>query len=119
MVTDDVPYSGENPLTVAYKHVNNDVPPPSRRRPGLPAELDALVIRATRRDPALRYQRATDFLADVRRVRNALPPPRPFIEARDTLVVDTSHAVQAGGPRRKESRRPAEQLSEVRHRRRR
>ena len=87
MITGTVPHSGESPLSIAYKHVNSDVPEPTSIRTGIPREADALVLSATRRDPALRYQTAHEFLADVRRIRKSLPPPRPFVDVRDTLVV--------------------------------
>jgi serine/threonine-protein kinase len=90
MITGQVPHAGESPLSVAYQHVNNDVPAPSSIRGGIPADVDALVVTATRRDASLRYQNASDFLADVRHVRTILPPPRPFIDSQDTLVVDAS-----------------------------
>ena len=90
MITGQVPHAGDSPLSVAYKHVNSDVPAPSTVNASIPANVDALVITSTRRDPAQRYQDAADFLADVRRVRSALPRPRPFTDSRDTLVVDAS-----------------------------
>ncbi len=101
MVTGQVPHAGESPLSVAYQHVNADVPTPSSLRPGLPPDVDALVVAATRRDPQQRYGSAQDFLADVRRVRGVLPAPRPFTDARDTLVVDASTTARlaAGAPR--------------------
>ena len=101
MVTGQVPHAGDSPLSVAYQHVNRDVPAPSTVRAGIRPEVDALVVTATRRDPALRYQNAADFLADVRRVRTLLPPPRPFVTTHDTLVVDaatvTAPLAGAGG----------------------
>ena len=90
MVTGHTPYSGESPLSVAYQHVNSEVPAPSALQPALPAEIDALVVTATRRDPAVRYQSALDFMSDVRRVRATLPPPRPLTPTADTLVVDAT-----------------------------
>jgi serine/threonine-protein kinase len=100
MITGQVPHAGESPLSVAYQHVNNDVPAPSTIRAGIPPEVDALVVTATRRDASLRYQNAFDFLADVRRVRTSLPPPRPFVDSHDTLIVDVGMASQlaAGRP---------------------
>ena len=100
MITGQVPHAGESPLSVAYQHVNSDVPPPSTIRGDIPPEVDALVVTATRRDASLRYQNAFDFLADVRRVRTSLPPPRPFVDSHDTLVVDVGMASQlaAGRP---------------------
>ena len=88
MVTGRLPHAGESPISVAFQHVHSDVPAPSTLVPTIPPEVDALVVTSTRRDPQLRYRNAADFLADVRRVRALLPPPRPFVDARDTLVVD-------------------------------
>ena len=51
MLTGSKPYDGETAIQVAYRHVHDDVPPPSALVPGLPAELDQLVARATSRDP--------------------------------------------------------------------
>ena len=88
MITGQLPHAGESPLSIAYQHVHTDVPAPSTVAAGIPPEVDALVVTATRREPSLRYQDATEFLADVRRVRALLPPPRPFVDMRDTLVVE-------------------------------
>ena len=88
MVTGQVPFAAENPLTVAYQHVNVDVPPASSLRPSIPPDVDALIATATRRDPAARYPDCRSFLSDVRRVRRTLPPPQPLSRAtQDTLVV--------------------------------
>ena len=72
LLTGSKPHQAENPIQVAYKHVHEDVPPPSTRVPGLPAYLDALVARATSREPALRPADAQVLLHQVRRVRLAL-----------------------------------------------
>lgn len=100
LITGETPHAGESPLAVAYQHVNTDVPAPSTVRPDVPAEADALVVAATRRDPGLRYPTAGAFLADVRRAREMLPPPRPFMDVRDTVVVDRATAARmtSGGP---------------------
>lgn len=87
MVTGAVPHAGESPLSVAYQHVNSDVPAPSLARPSVPGAVDAIVVRATRRRPEQRYASAREFLGDVRRVRAALPPPRPFASADDQATV--------------------------------
>lgn len=92
MITAQVPHSGDSPLSVAYQHVNADVPPPSSVRAGVPAEADAITLTATRRDPNQRYRSAQDFLADIKRTRAKLPAPTPFIDTpamNDTLIVGT------------------------------
>ena len=72
MLTGRVPFTGDTPLSVAYQHVNTDVPAPSTLTPGLPAAVDQLVLTATSRDPARRPADADEFLRAVRRVREGL-----------------------------------------------
>ena len=72
MLTGQKPHQADSPIQVAYKHVHEDVPPPSRRVPGLPPYVDALVARATARDKDLRPADARILLHHVRRVRHAL-----------------------------------------------
>jgi eukaryotic-like serine/threonine-protein kinase len=76
MLTGVPPYQGDTPLSVAYRHVNDDVPPPSERQPDIPPALDDLVLRATRRDASERPATAADFLADLGRIRVGLGLPR-------------------------------------------
>ncbi|MFE9685257.1 Stk1 family PASTA domain-containing Ser/Thr kinase [Streptomyces sp. NPDC002701] len=65
MLTGDRPHSGDSPAAVLYKHLHEDVPPPSATVPGLAPELDALVMSATARDPGLRPYDAVALLAQV------------------------------------------------------
>lgn len=72
LLTGTKPHTGETPIAVAYRHVHHDVPAPSSVVPGLPAYVDALVARATTRDPSLRPADATVLLHHVHRVSHAL-----------------------------------------------
>ncbi len=72
LLTGTKPHEGETPIQVAYKHVHEDVPPPSTFAPGLPAYVDALVARATARDRELRPADAAVLLHQVHRVSHAL-----------------------------------------------
>lgn len=82
MLTGTKPYTGEPPITVAYKHVNEDVPLPSEvlarrhpaqaRRDPIPDYVDALVVACTRRNPQARPVDGRELLRRVRRVRRAL-----------------------------------------------
>ena len=108
MVTGQVPFAADSPITVAYQHVNADVPPPSSLRPTIPPDVDALVATATRRDPDLRYPDCRAFLADVRRVRRTLPPPQPLSkDTQDTLIVPADMATGGGTPPPAVTVRPA------------
>src|SRR5664280_1865997 len=61
------PYAGDRPLTVAYRHVHDDVPRPATASGSpVPPALDDLVVRATRRNPAARPADAGAFLSELR-----------------------------------------------------
>jgi eukaryotic-like serine/threonine-protein kinase len=72
MLTGRVPFDGDDPVEVAWQHVDNDVPAPSAVVRGLPTALDDLVARATRRDPGARPTDAGAMLAEVQAVRDDL-----------------------------------------------
>ena len=72
LLTGRLPFTGDTPLSVAYQHVNTDVPAPSTLVSGIPAAVDQLVLAATSRDPARRPADAGEFLRAVRRVRGGL-----------------------------------------------
>ena len=76
------PFTGDTAISVAYRHVHDEVPAPSSAAQNIPAELDDLIVRATRRDPAARPADAGAFLAALCRVVERagiprVPPPVP------------------------------------------
>ncbi|NUS27753.1 MAG: Stk1 family PASTA domain-containing Ser/Thr kinase [Streptomyces sp.] len=72
MLTGEKPHDGDSPAIVLYKHLHEDVPPPSAIVPGLPFELDELVASATARVPDVRPYDAVALLAQAREARAAL-----------------------------------------------
>ncbi|MGH3622563.1 MAG: PASTA domain-containing protein [Sciscionella sp.] len=72
MLTGRVPYTGDTALSVAYQHVNGDVPAPRSLRADLPPAVDELILRATRRDAAARPADANAFRRELHAVRTAL-----------------------------------------------
>ena len=74
LLTGTKPHTGDSPLAVAYKHVNETVPAPSRLVPGIPPEVDRLVAQATSRDPRYRPADAGEFLRLLNDVLRGLPP---------------------------------------------
>jgi beta-lactam-binding protein with PASTA domain/tRNA A-37 threonylcarbamoyl transferase component Bud32 len=84
MLTGCQPFTGDVPIQVAYRHVHEQVPAPSRLVPQLPVQLDDLVLAAAANDPGRRPGSAGELLALVRQAHAALPaalldarPPRP------------------------------------------
>lgn len=74
MLLGRLPFTGESPIQVAYRHVNEDVPPPSRTAWWMPVEIDELVCALAARDPDDRPRDAAAALVLVRATRAALSP---------------------------------------------
>ena len=72
LLTGTVPFSADTPLSVAYKHLSDDVPAPSTRSAGIPTELDAVVTTATSREPAARYADGATMHTALGRARDTL-----------------------------------------------
>jgi beta-lactam-binding protein with PASTA domain len=100
LLTGTPPYAGDTAISVAYRHVHDDVPPPSRANPRVPPALDELVVRATRREPGARPADAGAFLAELHNVRTDLGLPRAAIPpfAGPTGPPSDPHGLRAAGP---------------------
>ncbi|MEU2992060.1 Stk1 family PASTA domain-containing Ser/Thr kinase [Streptomyces griseoincarnatus] len=72
MLTGEKPHDGDSPAIVIYKHLHDDVPPPSAVVPGLAPVLDSLVGAATARDAAFRPADAVALFALTREARGRL-----------------------------------------------
>lgn len=76
LLTGEKPFSGDSPINIAFKHVNSRVPAPSSLVEGIPASLDALVLRATNTNPDGRPRDAGEFLEEIRAIQIELDPRR-------------------------------------------
>lgn len=61
MLTGKVPFDGENPVTVAMMHINDDVPAPSLENPKISPYMDQIVTTATKRSPGERFASADEM----------------------------------------------------------
>jgi len=69
VLTGGAPFKGDTPLSVAYKHVREDAPPPSSINPDVPGGLDAIVMKAMSKNPDNRYGSAAEMAEDLDRFR--------------------------------------------------
>ncbi|MFF4897363.1 Stk1 family PASTA domain-containing Ser/Thr kinase [Streptomyces sp. NPDC001068] len=97
MLAGQKPHDSDSPAVILYKHLHEDVPPPSLVVPGLARELDELVAHGTARDPGLRPYDAVALLALARQTRAALRddqldavPPQALAEGHDIAEDRTS-----------------------------
>jgi len=68
LLTGRPPFTGDSPVAVAYKQVNETPAVPSSLNPDVPARLDAVVMKALSKNPSNRYQTADEFSSDLARV---------------------------------------------------
>lgn len=76
MLTGAQPFTGEQPMQIAYQHAHSEVPLPSERAPEIPESIDAFVRWLTQREPELRPANAGEALEQfdsIRRDPNAPP----------------------------------------------
>jgi hypothetical protein len=106
LLAGDVPFTGENFVAVALRHVNEPPPDLRRRRPDVTPRLEAAIERALAKDPARRFPSMAAFAKELRACRAeldaepALPPPQD--DAALTLVTPPVRApAREKAPRRR------------------
>lgn len=65
MITGKVPFTGESPVAVAMKHIQEQIVPPGRLVSDLPEQLEQIIMKAVEKDAANRYKTADEFLEDL------------------------------------------------------
>ena len=94
MLTGEPPFTGETPVAIAYRHVNEMPDPPSSRNPGVPAEMDAVVMRALEKDPAGRFPDARSFGEAIAQASTAVST-EPIGPVGDTAVLPVTPDAEA------------------------
>ena len=72
LLTGEQPYKGEQPMQIAYQHATDSVPRPSVKNPGVPEQLDELVLWATEKEPDERPLDAQAMLDRLREIERDL-----------------------------------------------
>ena len=89
MVTGHSPFHGNSATTVCFKVVNREPVPASALDLDLPRALDAVISRAIAKDPNARYQRGSDFAADLQRLQQQHQPGSTTTSLNSTFAVAT------------------------------
>ncbi|RJO77287.1 Stk1 family PASTA domain-containing Ser/Thr kinase [Nocardia panacis] len=94
ILTGEPPFTGDSPIAVAYQHVREDPRLPSHVHPGVPRELDSVVLKAMAKNPVNRYQSAAEMRADLIRVLGGQKPSAPMVMTEE----DRTSILGAEGP---------------------
>jgi serine/threonine-protein kinase len=88
LVTGTPPFTGDSPVAVAYQHVREDPTPPSAYDDTMPAQVDAVVLKAMAKNPVNRYQSADEMREDLLRAAAGQPVlATPFLPEPETTSV--------------------------------
>jgi eukaryotic-like serine/threonine-protein kinase len=93
MVCGVPPFSGESPISVAYKHVREEPPHPTVVNPDVPVALENIILTAMAKGPESRYASADDMRADLARFRrgeqtSSVPMMAVPVSGADVTVVN-------------------------------
>lgn len=95
------PFEGDEPIQIAFMHVNSHVPRISSLVEDVPQSLDDLIYRATRVDPDQRPRDAQEFHSELLAISHSLNPAGPQL----SLELDIPIA-----PMREKSKKRSEKL---------
>lgn len=67
MVTGKVPFEGESPISIALKHLQEQVTPPGELVDDLPKGLEQIIMKAIEKESSKRYNTAEELLSDLKK----------------------------------------------------
>ena len=91
MVAGEPPFSGDDPVAIAYQHVREEPMPPGIKNPDLPLDMERIVLTALGKAPADRYQSAEEFRNDLVKFAKGIPvDTRPVTALVDEVAPATT-----------------------------
>lgn len=78
MLTGKLPFDGETTVNVAIKHLQEEIEPPRRVAPDIPASLEKIILKCTQKSPDRRYANAGELIADLK--KSVTEPDGDFVK---------------------------------------
>jgi serine/threonine-protein kinase len=69
MVTGKLPFEADSPVTIALKHIQEEVVPPKQLNSRIPDSLNKLILKAMEKDANKRYQTAKELINDLQKIK--------------------------------------------------
>ena len=67
MVTGQVPFDGDSTVSVAIKHLQEEITPPSEIGPDIPYSLEQIILKCTQKNGERRYKNTDELIQDLKR----------------------------------------------------
>lgn len=69
MITGKVPFEGESPISIALKHVEEDILPLRKIDASVPENIEYIIMKCVRKNQSERYSNAGELLRDLRKIK--------------------------------------------------
>lgn len=69
MVTGKLPFEADSPVTIALKHLQEQVVPPKELNSRVPGSLNKVILKCMEKDADNRYQNVKDLIADLQKIK--------------------------------------------------
>lgn len=94
MVTGKVPYSGETPMGVMFKHVYEPLPMPRQIKPDMPEAVERVILKALAKEPEHRFNSAGDLAQALRgAVETGHTESETVLSAKPLVADDAEHTI--------------------------
>lgn len=77
MATGQVPFDGDSTVSVAIKHLQEEITPPSDIVPDIPFSLEQIILKCTQKNSERRYASTDDLIRDLK--RSLVDPDGDFV----------------------------------------
>ena len=77
MVTGQVPFDGDSTVSVAIKHLQEEITPPSEIVPDIPYSLEQIILKCTQKNGERRYKNTDELIQDLK--RSLVDPDGDFV----------------------------------------
>jgi len=64
------PYDAESPITIAIKHIQDEIEEPIKVDPSIPIAVNDIIVKMMQKDMTRRYQNAKEIIMDINRAIN-------------------------------------------------
>lgn len=68
LLTGQLPFDEENTVTIAIKHIQEELVPPKEILPDIPASVNDIVVKLTHKKPEDRYQNMDELIDDLEKI---------------------------------------------------
>ena len=77
MITGHVPFDGDSTVSVAIKHLQEEIPSPVKEVPEIPYSLECIILKCTQKNAERRYQNCQELIMDLK--RSLVDPEGDFV----------------------------------------